>query len=168
VLPGQKAVWSKAKPMNCSEVLVEQARLTKAQNNATHVFVYQNLVKALPWMTPVREKLEDPSYWGFFLRKKNATGVDATGVLYHDTTSQPVSGDCGKGVQCGEYLWDVRKAPLTITMQCALYARTVQQGLNRMPPGCAMAAAQEWFYADRVLGQRCHRPQDAWHGLAVR
>ena len=113
--------------MNCSEVLVEQARLTKAQNKATHVFVYQNLVKALPWMTPVREKLEDPSYWGFFLRKKKATGVDATGVLYHDTTSQPVSGDCGKGVQCGEYLWDVRKPPLTIMMQCALYARTVQQ-----------------------------------------
>ena len=154
--------------MNCSEVLVEQARLTKAQNKATHVFVYQNLVKALPWMTPVREKLEDPSYWGFFLRKKNATGVDATGVLYHDTTSQPVSGDCGKGVQCGEYLWDVRKPPLTIMMQCALYARTVQQGLTRMPPGCAMAAAQEWFHADRVLGQRCHRSQDAWHGLAVR
>jgi hypothetical protein len=30
--------------MNCSEVLVEQARLTKAQNNATHVFVYQTLL----------------------------------------------------------------------------------------------------------------------------
>jgi len=112
-------VWSKAKPMNCSEVLVEQARLTKAQNNATHVFVYQNLVKALPWMTPVREKLEDPSFWGFFLRKENATGADATGVLYHDTTSQPVSGDCGKGVQCGEYLWDVRGDGCEPSCMCA-------------------------------------------------
>jgi hypothetical protein len=117
---GLKPLWSKAKPMNCSEVLLEQARRTKAQNNATHVFVYQNLVKALPWMTPVREKLEDPRFWGFFLKKKNATGTDATGVLYHDTTSQPVSGDCGQDVQCGEYLWDVRKPPLTIMMQCGL------------------------------------------------
>ena len=41
---GQKVLWSKAEPMNCSEVLVEQARLTKAQNNATHVFVYQTLL----------------------------------------------------------------------------------------------------------------------------
>ena len=105
-------VWQKAKPMNCSEVLIEQARLTKAHNNATHVFVYQNLVKALPWFTLVREKLADPQWWGFFLRKKNATGTDASGVLYHDWDYRvDKTGDCGQGIECGEYLWDVRTMP---------------------------------------------------------
>lgn len=34
--------------MNCEELLVEQAALTKAANPDTRVFVYRNLVKALP------------------------------------------------------------------------------------------------------------------------
>ena len=101
----QKPLWSQAKPMNCSEVLVDQARLVKAVNNDTRVFVYRNLVKALPWQTEVREKLENPLWWGFFLHKKNTTGTDATGVLYHDFEQTP-KGDCGLGVQCGEYLWE--------------------------------------------------------------
>ena len=101
----QKPLWSQAKPMNCSETLVEQARATKAVNNETKVMVYRNLVKALPWFTQVREKLEDSRYWGFFLRKATPTGDDATGQLYHDFEQTP-RGDCGKGVECGEYLWN--------------------------------------------------------------
>ena len=42
---GLRPLWEKAKPMNCSEVLVEQARLTKAHGTSVHVFVYENLVK---------------------------------------------------------------------------------------------------------------------------
>ena len=67
--------------------------------------MYRNFVKALPWFTQVREKLEDSSWWGFFLHKKTPTGSDATGALYHDEEQTP-QGDCGKGVACGEYLWN--------------------------------------------------------------
>ena len=77
----------------------------KAVNKDTKVFVYRNLVKALPWFTQVRLKLEDPQWWGFFLRKAQSTGPDATGTLYHDFEQTP-RGDCGQGVQCGEYLWN--------------------------------------------------------------
>ena len=48
----------------------------------TKVLVYRNLVKALPWFTQVRVKIEDPRFWGFFLRKATPTGDDATGQLY--------------------------------------------------------------------------------------
>ena len=95
----QKPLWSSAQPMNCSETLVEQARLTKAINNDTKVFVYRNLVKALPWFSQVRTKLEDSRYWGFFLKKARPTGDDATGQLYHDFKQTP-HGDCGKGIEC--------------------------------------------------------------------
>ena len=83
----------------------EQARLVKAADKDTKVFVYRNLVKALPWFTQVRLKLEDPQWWGFFLRKARPTGPDATGTLYHDFEQTP-RGDCGQGVECGEYLWN--------------------------------------------------------------
>ena len=35
--------------------------MTKARNADTHVFVYRNIVKALPWFASVREKLDDPA-----------------------------------------------------------------------------------------------------------
>jgi len=75
------------------------------------VWVYRNLVKALPWFSTVREKLEDKNYWGWFLHYKNASGDSATTNLYHDFEQTP-SGDCGNGVQCGEYLFDHRNASL--------------------------------------------------------
>ena len=34
------------------------------QQPGGRVWVYRNSVKALPWFTSVREKLEDPAYWG--------------------------------------------------------------------------------------------------------
>lgn len=63
-----KQIWANQKPMNCEELLVEQAAMTKTYNNATRVFVYRNFVKALPWYTSVREKISDPAYAGWFLR----------------------------------------------------------------------------------------------------
>lgn len=83
-----KAIWANTKPMDCEELLVEQAAATKgalgfcsspgpsadlaptcatAYNSQTRVFVYRNFVKALPWYTFVREKISDPAYAGWFL-----------------------------------------------------------------------------------------------------
>jgi hypothetical protein len=61
-----KAQWAAAKPMDCEERLLEQAMQTKSQNRQTHTWVYRNLVKALPWFSTVRNKLDDPQYEGFF------------------------------------------------------------------------------------------------------
>jgi hypothetical protein len=36
-----KQIWANQKPMNCEELLVEQAAMTKAYNNETRVFVYR-------------------------------------------------------------------------------------------------------------------------------
>lgn len=44
-----KKQWAAAKPMDCEERLLEQARKTKNLNKDGKVFVYRNLVKALPW-----------------------------------------------------------------------------------------------------------------------
>jgi len=88
-----------------------QAQMTKKISPSTHVWVYRNIVKALPWFSTVREKLEDPKYWGFFLHLKNPSGNTATTNLYHDFGQTP-SGDCGNGVECGEYLFDHRNASL--------------------------------------------------------
>ena len=48
--------------MDCQERLVQQAQQTKAANPKTKVWVYRNLVKALPWFTDVRVKINDPQY----------------------------------------------------------------------------------------------------------
>ena len=54
--------------MNAAERMVTQAAMTKAKNPEGHVWVYRNLVKALPWFHTVREKLLDPAYSAFFLK----------------------------------------------------------------------------------------------------
>ena len=127
-----KKIWAAAKPMTTQELLLEQARLTKAQGGAGRIFTYFNLVKALPWFAVVREKLVDPAYSGFFLR------FDPS-VVPHVPACDPVTGDCtpfyhdqlqtpqvpspanpnpdgacagycdvGAGVPAGEFLWDHR------------------------------------------------------------
>ena len=80
-----KADWAKSAPMDCEERLAHQADLTKLVSDAhtTRVFVYRNVVKALPWFSSVRSKLVDPSYSGFFLkfksRERRLKGVGARG-----------------------------------------------------------------------------------------
>jgi len=122
--------------MRCEERLIEQVSMTKAANPNARVFVYRNLVKALPWYTSVREKISDPAYSGWFL-KFGAPTVNGTGYhvpacddsyspplcsgMYHDRDQTPghpkgdgdctLPCDCG-GVPCGEYLWDHRNATL--------------------------------------------------------
>jgi len=77
-----KATWAASKPMNCEELLLEQAARTK-QAGAKHVFVYRNIVKALPWFRTVREKMEDPAFDGFFLRFDDSTFSNRTEPYYH-------------------------------------------------------------------------------------
>lgn len=117
---------------------MKQAEMTKTVNNNTHVFVYRNLVKALPWFSSVREKLDDPAYSGWFLKfkpSKSAYHVPACAaenhtkcsVFYHDQEQTPAvptqgqphpDGACTDGVcdcgsqPCGEYLFDHRNGTM--------------------------------------------------------
>lgn len=147
-----KQLWAQAKPMDCEERLVEQARATKAamrqRNNNSHhslnkhVFVYRNLVKALPWFTTIREKLLNPQYEGFFLKfhqneddSKQPYHVPPCAAenntkcshLYHDQLQTPQvptpanphpdgscrdECDCGRDLPCGEYIYDHRNGTM--------------------------------------------------------
>ena len=84
-------------------MLVEQAARNKAKNPAARVFVYRNIVKALPWYLEVSQLLMDQQYWGYFIPyadcrtaageyvcQNNVTGaVDAGANLYHDHEQTP-------------------------------------------------------------------------------
>jgi hypothetical protein len=62
-----KNLWAHEKPMSCEELLVQQVEKTK-EAGGKRIFVYRNIVKALPWFQSVRSKLDDPAYEGFFLK----------------------------------------------------------------------------------------------------
>ena len=118
--------YSEQVPETCQQNLRVQAAMTKAANNDTKVFVYRNMVKALPWYKAVREKLVDPDYSGFFLPFKcNASASDPKVLpreggchvprqgtsLYHDQEQTihgktcPTNGSGSQaccGVPCGE------------------------------------------------------------------
>jgi len=96
------------------------------------VWVYRNLVKALPWFSSVRTKITDPAYSGWFLKFKpkgpyHVPQCDSNynpplcSNFYHDQNQVPENpsgdGDCTEpcdcgGVPCGEYLWDHRNESL--------------------------------------------------------
>jgi hypothetical protein len=63
-----KAMWAAAKPMDCEELLIQQAAATAAATPGSRVWVYRNSIKALPWYTTVRAKLEDPAYAAWHMR----------------------------------------------------------------------------------------------------
>ena len=131
-----KKHWAAAKPMNCEELLEQQAVQTK-QAGGRHVFVYRNIVKALPWFSKVREKLNDPAYSGFFLKfdttntKFHVSPCAAEdhghcSSFYHDQLQTPQVPtekanhpdgrcvdycDCGLH-PCGEYLFDHRNGTM--------------------------------------------------------
>jgi len=74
-----KAVWAQQHPMDAEALLSAQAdalaaatppRAPGAAGPRARTWVYKNIVKALPWMASVREKLADPAYAGWFLRFK--------------------------------------------------------------------------------------------------
>jgi len=133
-----KADWAMQQPMDCEERLLTQAMSTKAANNVSRVFVYRNVVKALPWFKSVRLILDDPLYSGFFLKFRQDDGSptavsrcaaeneEKCSVFYHDQEQTPAvpteddpnpdgscppveDGGCDCGTQpCGEYLFDHR------------------------------------------------------------
>lgn len=149
-----KGDWVITHPMTAEEQLVQQAIQrkhvmcpeacplpdgcpTKDACPQAKTWVYRNTVKALPWFTSVREKLDDPQYSGWFLKfnPKNHTynvpqcddnySPAKCSDFYHDQghtpgfPTAPVSYgiceapcDCGDG-PCGEYLFDHRNASLT-------------------------------------------------------
>lgn len=127
-----KLVWVNDKPMDCEALLARQAEAVKAASPSTRIFVYRNLVKALPWFGSVREKLEDPAYSGWFLHYRTSGGAnfsspECTGRkcsrLFHDQDQTPSTDiaadgrcfeecDCGRSLPCGEYLWDHRNSSL--------------------------------------------------------
>ena len=100
-----KTVWANQHPMDSSGLMVKQAEALRALNPHTRFFVYRNLVKALPWITCVREKLEDPAFSGWFLKydpakKSYAPNVppcdlhrpnktEKCSALYHDQRETP-------------------------------------------------------------------------------
>ena len=97
-------IWASHRPMDAGAMALEQAARNKAANPRAKVFVYRNLVKALPWFAEVQRLLQDQRYWGFFIPyegcKHNATGeylcrnnvsgaLDASSNLYHDEKQSP-------------------------------------------------------------------------------
>eukprot|EP00947_MAST-08B_sp_MAST-8B-sp1_P005432 g5432.t1 len=99
-----KATWVNQSPMDDDGLLVAQAAQNKAENPSARIFVYRNIVKALPWYTQVQRLLRDKHFWGFFLPyegckdpatggyvcKNNVTGaIDASSNLYHDEEQTP-------------------------------------------------------------------------------
>jgi hypothetical protein len=95
--------------MDCEKRLVAQAGLVHSINEDAKVWVYRNLVKALPWYESVREKIVNPQYAGFFLPFKKGGSVNGAWhvsdctkslvgnpekctTLYHDTEQTPSNG----------------------------------------------------------------------------
>ena len=117
-----KQQWAAAPAMDCQERLVEQAARIAAAQPRSKVWVYRNIVKALPWFKDVREKLADPQYSGFFLRYRPSDPArpylqpnTGNSTLYHDLGQTPATyapGACGDGVPCGEYLYDHRNGSM--------------------------------------------------------
>ena len=99
-----KMIWASHRPMDAGAMALQQAARNKAANPRAKVFVYRNLVKALPWFAEVQQLLQDQRYWGFFIPyqgcKHNTTGeflcrnnvtglIDASSNLYHDEKQSP-------------------------------------------------------------------------------
>ena len=75
--------WQQAKPMDTGAVLIEQAAQVKAANPRTHVWVYRQLVKALPWYKDIGEKMADPRYSGWFLPFRKGGASDLRNGSWH-------------------------------------------------------------------------------------
>ena len=111
------AAWARDAPQSCEEALVSQADATDAVGAGGRSFVYRNVAKGLPWFTLVREKLVDRAFERWFLPwaacKDYDCGDNATANLYHSFLQTPnATGDCGVGVVCAQYFFDLRNASL--------------------------------------------------------
>ena len=134
-----RAIWATGHPMDCAERLVEQVEMLVASSPETRVWVYRNSIKALPWYTSVREKLQDPAYAAWHMKFKpqgpyyvspcdNNYNPPLCSDYYHDQTQTPefpsgLHGTCASpacdvgSVPVGEYLWDPRAWNISINNQ---------------------------------------------------
>lgn len=102
--------------MDCQERLLKQAEMTKAHARSLgidqKVWVYRNLVKALPWYSSVRALLNDSRYSDFFLKFDDRakpfhvpqcdSNSGRCTEYYHDQTQSPQSGaNCSSCKNCG-------------------------------------------------------------------
>jgi hypothetical protein len=134
-------MWAAAKPMNCEELLLQQVEMTAAASPGTTSFVYRNAIKALPWYTLIRTKIENPAYALWFLSFGAPTVGSGWHVpacdnnydpplctkLYHDQSQTPGyphgDGDCSPpacdvgSVPVGEYLFDFRALDVAVNGQ---------------------------------------------------
>jgi len=105
--------------MSAEEFMVDNLKAIRNLNPNVWGWIYRNGIKALPWHTTVRTLLEDKSQWGLFMPLKGCMsdvgnyicGPNATQNLYHDFEQTP-RGDCGEGVECGEYVFNHRNESL--------------------------------------------------------
>lgn len=149
---GDKGRWSSTSPMTCEEDMVENMAAVKAINPSTITFVYRNGAKALPWHTSVRTLLEQRAQWGLFMPLAGCMptpgeyvcGPNATQNLYHDYEQTP-HGDCGLGVECGEYVFNHLNASLTDFLLGEYFFGTANGAGNPVVDG---------FYVDDVSGPR--------------
>eukprot|EP00035_Acanthoeca_spectabilis_P030665 m.10340 g.10340 ORF g.10340 m.10340 type:complete len:569 (+) comp4307_c0_seq1:82-1788(+) len=109
-----KRDWTLASPMDCEERLVQQAALVKSVNPTAKVWIYRNLVKALPWYSSVREKLLDPQYSGFFLKFNQNSSAPPPHV------PKCTNSKVGNPPKCSEFYHDQEQTP--------------QNGQNSAPP----------------------------------
>ena len=101
------------------EFMLENILAIRELNPNMWGWCYRNGIKALAWHTTVRVLLEDKAQWGLFMPLKGCMpspgeyvcGPNATQNLYHDFEQTP-KGDCGEGVECGEYVFNHRNASL--------------------------------------------------------
>jgi hypothetical protein len=98
-----KQYWANESPMDCDAKLLEQAARNKAQVPTAKVFIYRNLVLAMPWYKEVGQLLEKQENWGWFVPYKEClsgsgeytcknpkTGkIDAASNIYHDQEQSP-------------------------------------------------------------------------------
>eukprot|EP01052_Picozoa_sp_SAG31_P025411 SAG31_NODE_2226_length_6149_cov_9.156198_3_plen_279_part_00 len=137
-----KAIWARAKPMNCEEMMLEQVHRAANASPGSMYWVYRNGVKALPWFTSVRVKLNDPDYQSWFLRFSSTVRANHSAAhvpvcdtnyhpprcsdFYHDqqqtpeypgsdgNSCAPPGCDVGLRVPVGEYLFDPRAANVSV------------------------------------------------------
>lgn len=129
--------------MDCEELMVKQANLTVSASPDTKIFVYRNMIKALPWFTTVREKLTDPAYGAWFMNFSAEVRADHSKAhvpvcdtnynpplcsdFYHDQDQTPGyphgDGNCAApacdvgSVPVGEYLFEHRNANVSVNGQ---------------------------------------------------